>query len=225
MRRFLFSTIALATLTGSVFAADLPSSKSTPFIEPVTAYNWTGFYLGADVGGEWKTSKISNLNASVSASSVLGGGYAGYNYQINQFVLGLQGGVDVTGANGANALAGLTVKESYLASIDGRLGVAVDRALFYAIGGVAFTNTRFAFGGQNFTNDMTGYDIGAGVQYAFLPNWSVRAEYRYYDFGAKNFVPVNGGAFSFSGNENVVRVGLDYRFSAQAAPFPVAAKY
>jgi outer membrane immunogenic protein len=231
MRRLLLSTIAIAALTGSAFAADLPSTKSAPvFTAPVSVYNWTGFYLGADVGGIWGQGKFSNtagVSNSVSPSSVIGGGYAGYNYQINQFVLGLQGEFDGTGVKGTNAnLLGL--KEDYLASIDGRLGFAFDRVLFYAIGGVAFTNTKFALGTANYNGNSTGYDIGGGVEYAFLPNWTVRAEYRYYDFGKTSYSPIIAVAvvpgFSLSKNDSVVRVGLDYKFGAPE-PVAVVAKY
>jgi outer membrane immunogenic protein len=233
MRHFLLSTIALAALTGSAFAADLPSTKSAPvFVAPVSVYNWTGFYLGADVGGIWGQGKFQNTNnvtRTTSPSSVIGGGYAGYNYQINQFVLGVQGEIDGTGVSGTNATTGLGLKETYLASIDGRLGYAIDRVLFYAIGGVAFTDTKFALGTTSYNGSSTGYDVGGGVEYAFLPNWTVRAEYRYYDFGKTNYAPANLNVavipgFSLAKSDNVFRVGLDYKFGAPE-PVAVAAKY
>src|ERR1700731_3575781 len=79
-------------------------------------------------------------------------------------------------------------------SIRGRLGIAWDRALFYATGGVAFGgfNTDFsifgpafvspagvpfgAFGGtSNFSKTRVGWTVGGGIQYAITNNWSVRA--------------------------------------------------
>ena len=51
MRALLLSTVALATLAGSAFAADLPSRKEAPvYIAPAPAFSWTGFYIGGDIG-------------------------------------------------------------------------------------------------------------------------------------------------------------------------------
>ena len=85
----------------------------------------------------------------------------------------------------------------WLAAINGRLGVAYDRALFYAIGGAAWaganasllppTDTLFGdWAGYSVSKTLSGFDIGAGVEYAFTPNWVGRVEYRYYDFGKYN---------------------------------------
>jgi outer membrane immunogenic protein len=137
------------------------------------------------------------------------------------------------GVSGWNSANTLRLQENYLASIDGRLGIAFDRVLFYGIGGVAFTNTKFTALGANYTGNSTGYDVGGGIEYAFLPNWTVRAEYRYYDFGRTAFtpaaligiqvapVPTNN---RLSKSDNVFRVGLDYKFGAPA-PVAVVAKY
>ncbi len=238
MRRLLLSTVALAALALPALAADLPSTKAPPvYVAPAPIFTWTGFYVGADIGGGFGNGKLNWAagSESLSPSGVIGGGFVGYNYQINQFVLGLQGDFQGAGISG-NARTPLffSGRQDYLAAFNGRLGLAYDRALFYAIGGVAFTNSRSnvglningaQVGSVSYSHDWTGYDIGAGVEYAFTNNWTGRIEYRYYDFGRWNY-PVNGrvlpGRATLS--DNTVTVGLSYLFNAPEA-VPVAAKY
>ena len=60
MRALLLSTVALATLAGSAFAADLPSRKEAPvYVAPAPAFSWTGFYIGGDIGAAWSTTSMS----------------------------------------------------------------------------------------------------------------------------------------------------------------------
>lgn len=251
MRHLLLSTVALAALAGSAFAADLPSRKEAPvYIAPTPAFSWTGFYVGADIGGAFSSTSINNSwtgwnSHSLDTSGVLGGGYVGYNYQLNQnFVIGVEGDFQGTSASQSSSwlepnLAGaaFTQKTSldWLASINGRLGVSYDRALFYAIGGGAWANGSSTLTGANANTfpwalsvsrsaSLSGYDVGGGVEYAFTPNWVGRVEYRYYDFGnynlssaAATFTP-----FRLQTSVNTVRVGLAYLFGA---PAPVVAKY
>jgi outer membrane immunogenic protein len=239
MRHFMLSTIALAALTGSALAADLPSTKAPPvYVPPAPIFSWTGFYIGADVGGGFGNAKFTTAagSASLNTSGVVGGGFVGYNYQINQFVLGLQGDYQGAGISGSTTtpLSIINGRQDYLAAFNGRLGLAYDRALFYAIGGVAFTNTRsniglningVQVGSVGYSHSWTGYDIGAGVEYAFTNNWTGRVEYRYYDFGAWDYPAVlRSPAGRATLNDNTITVGLAYKFGAPE-PVAVAAKY
>ena len=117
----------------------------------------------------------------------------GYNYQINQFVLGLEGDAGgVLGGNHTVATTGVgfaTTSSSYFADIRGRVGLAADRALFYVAGGVAFGDekTVYTAPAMSFTSGRTGWTIGGGVDYAFTNNWIGRIEYRYTDLGTSNY--------------------------------------
>lgn len=252
MRHLLLSTVALAALAGSAFAADLPSRKEAPvYIAPVPAFSWTGFYVGADIGGSFGSTSLHSdwtgwNSHSLDTSGVLGGGYVGYNYQVNQnFVIGVEGDFQGSSANNSWSWVGSTIvrdtsiytlkrEQNWLASINGRLGVAYDRALFYAIGGAAWaqgTSTLTAttvaglpIGSISRNSDLSGWDIGGGVEYAFTPNWVGRVEYRYYDFGNNDVTPnwINVTGIHQNTSVNTVRVGLAYLFSA---PAPVVAKY
>ena len=250
MRTLLLSTVAFAALAGSAFAADLPSRKEAPvYVAPAPVFSWTRFYVGADIGGSFASTSLASVaggwnSNSLNTSGVMGGGYVGYNYQINNWVLGIEGDFQGTSNNQTSTyfapvnfgpiLAGDVMQQKssmdWLASINGRLGIAYDRALFYAIGGAAWAGasaslTDVTFPPASFSNNTTlsGFDIGGGVEYAFTPNWVGRVEYRYYDFGNDNFSAF--GAFTpfrLQTSVNTVRVGLAYLFSN---PAPVVAKY
>ncbi len=176
------------------------------------------------------SSRLPAASTTLNGSSILGGGFVGYNKQFNSFVLGLEGDVQGLGVSQTNGA--LKFQQNLLASINGRLGFALDKVLIYAIGGVAFTDTRNYIGGVGFDGNSTGYDIGGGVEYAFLPNWTLRAEYRYYDFGKvnKSIVSTNFNALVVATNygvaktDNTFRVGVAYKFGVPEAA-PVVAKY
>ncbi len=238
MRKSLLFTVAFVAFAGEGFAADLPSIKSPPIYAPAPVFSWTGFYVGVQLGGDFGTTSAfaPAIPYGVNApnNGVFGGGHVGYNYQINNFVIGLQGEFNGSSASASRtdattfAPAVLTLKanQGWFGSIDGRLGFAVDRTLFYAIGGVAFTeNEGSAYvngvraGGLS--NSRTGYDIGAGVEYAFTNNWTARLEYRYYDYGSATYVG-NLATYRERLNDSTVRVGLTYKFGA---PDAVVARY
>ena len=255
MRKVPLAAAAFASFAAPAFAAELPSQKEAPvFAAPAPAFLWTGFYVGADVGGGWAENVAAVAATPISPagtvrtqlSGVVGGGFVGYNYQINQFVIGVQGDIQGSGLSGTvhSPLFDVTerVQDDYLAAINGRLGFAFDRVLFYAVGGAAFTHTSADhFAGPtltallqqvgipttpvNLSHDWIGYDIGGGVEYAVTPNWTARVEYRYYDFGAFNF-PATG--FVPNGTvkhtDNTVTFGVSYLFGGAAAA-PVPAKY
>ena len=105
--------------------------------------------------------------------------------------------------------------------------------MFYATGGAAFGDLR-----NNYLNVVTGaldqashtrvgYTVGGGVEYAFTNNVSVRAEYRYTDFGSftDNLANSTGGAFNVRHREtdNRVQAGVSYKFDTFTAP--VVARY
>jgi len=226
MRRIVFSAVALASLSLPVLAADLPSP-----LAPTPVYNWTGFYLGAQLGGEFGTAYYNvpwnGFSRSISNSGVFGGGFAGYNYQIGSLVLGLQGEFNGSGVTGSkfDPAFGETInaRQAWLASIDGRLGYSFNQFLVYAIGGVAFSELKHnyinRFGADfGFSNTRTGFDVGGGVEYAFTPNWTARLEYRYYNFGETSYAavhrPFSGTlyAHNFKQTENSVRLGVAYKF-------------
>ena len=224
---------SLAVVTMSSFAAsaaDLPTTKGPPpapaYIPP---YSWTGFYIGGQLGGAWNDSHWSPVpgggafaSFGTPGSGFLYGGQAGYNYQIGQFVLGVEGdvsGLDLTGDSQCSTSVGTTcrTRQDWLGSIRGRAGFAVDRLLFYADGGVAFTDYRFAettpFAQSWGGGSRTGWTVGLGAEYAITDHFTGGVEYNYYDFGSA----VGSGGFGptsikFREFENTVVAKVSYKF-------------
>jgi outer membrane immunogenic protein len=243
MRKLLLTvaSVALAGVLGTVaaFAADLaPHYTKAPVMAP--GYNWTGFYVGANVGGQWgrgdpTTSTVFDPTAyfaassvtaiaavgaqRVNRSSVTGGFTAGYNWQINNAVLGLEGDINYFGFKGSAtgsavypccAPTGFTVSSSvsadWLATIRGRIGfLAAPTWLLYATGGAAIAEVK---GNFNFTDTFAaatesaairdtrvGWTVGAGTEYAVGNGWSLKAEYLYVDLGRASTTSTNLAAF------------------------------
>jgi outer membrane immunogenic protein len=269
IRKFLLASVGALALTGSAaFAADLPSRAPPPvYLPPPPIFTWTGIYVGGQIGYAWtsgnnqftgfdpffNTGTFLTTSIGGTPSGVIGGANVGYNYQVNQWVFGLVGSVDGTSLSNTSAAFfpdGTTITAHSTAdiqgSIRGKLGIAWDRALIYATGGVAFggfntnvsiANTGFLNGGNPFfangsvSSTRVGWTVGGGLQYAVTNNWSVFAEYRYTNWGSireNNFGFFTGGEF-FNGNrhinQNQVQVGFDYKFDLLPPPAPVVAKY
>ncbi len=249
MLKKIVPAFAAIMIAAPALAADLPSRKEAPvYIAPVPMFSWTGFYVGADIGGGWSelnakpVDYFGNYLGSVNTSSagVVGGGRIGYNYQFNQFIIGVEGDFYGTGigktTNYAAPLYGtyasVKTNQDWLASVNGVAGFAIDRTMLYVIGGVAWAgasatwnSTLFPAASFNINHTYTGYDIGGGVQYAFTPNWIGRVEYRHYGFGSWNY-PSNVVAQRTGAtlNNNIFTVGVSYKFGGPVAA-PVVAKY
>jgi outer membrane immunogenic protein len=211
-------------LAGAALAADLPSTKAPPsYIAPTPVFSWTGFYLGVEGGADFI--QTGGYGFRSSQTSGLLGGVVGYNYQVNQFVLGLEGdggGVlgsrtIVSNAAAVNSFGSAAASNSYFADIRGRVGYVWDRALPYVAGGVAFGDNRTFYANSlvappiAFNNSRAGYTIGAGVDYAFTDNWIGRIEYRYTDFGRSSDFAIPDRVRASS---NAVLVGVMYKFGA-----------
>jgi outer membrane immunogenic protein len=208
--------------------------KAAPMVAPVAAYNWTGFYVGADVGGVWGRDSVSPTIAdggtfprtnTLSTSGIFGGGTVGYNFQSGSFVYGLEGdlgGMNIKG-NSPDLLGGTEIdfiNSGLYGDITGRLGYAFDRALVYAKGGFAFFNGRAntttglaGYTGAS-TGTFTGWTIGAGVEYKITPAWSVKGEYMHFDFGSKQATLSNPTVYGYTNalTADTVKIGLNYFF-------------
>lgn len=128
-----------------------------------------------------------------------------------------------------SAYGATSVNSTYSADVRGRLGYAMDRALLYVAGGVAFGNveTNYLFPvvaapGYSTTFSRTGWTIGGGLEYAIWDNWIGRVEYRYTDLGSNNIrTPFLIDHVTASSSE--VLFAWIYKFGGPAAP--VVAKY
>jgi outer membrane immunogenic protein len=212
--------LAMAFAVGSATAADLPPRYQQPYARaPIynPVYNWTGFYLGINGGGGWGRSQWDGVD-KFDISGGLIGGTIGYNWQINQFVLGAEGDIDWSGIRGAtnNACApGCDTRNHWLSTVRGRLGFAFDRFLPYltaglAVGDISATLPGFPAG----STTTAGWTIGAGLEFGIVSNVSVKAEYLYVNLGDFNCglncgLAANGGV---SFDANIFRAGLNVHF-------------
>ncbi len=225
-------------------AADIPTKGPVYKAPPIApAYNWSGCYIGAQVGYGWVRDRNSETVTATGAPSAFSptdtadpsgmkvGGMLGCNWQWSgPFVVGLEGDgewADIDGSTVTFPGSGppddfYEARIRWQASVRGRLGYAFDRTLLYVTGGAAFADIRHTYTlapvgpVEEFSKTKTGWTVGGGVEHAFAPNWTARVEYRYSDFGTITNVPVTtfaGFAEDHDVIEHAVRFGLTYKFS------------
>jgi outer membrane immunogenic protein len=224
-----FARFVLLSTTASVFslsalAADLPARmQPVAPVAYVPAFSWTGFYLGGALGWigtkpEYTTGAGAPFVTSGSDKNGLTYGVlGGYNYQVGQLVLGVEGDFAgwTTGKTRYTTITGdfLTAHSKWGGSIRGRLGHAADRALFYVTGGAAFVSneTSIPTTGISIGGDGTrwGWTVGGGIDYAFTNNWFTGVEYRYSQYESKTF-PILNLKQELSNNQVTARLG--YKF-------------
>jgi outer membrane immunogenic protein len=212
------AALSLLATSYSAQAADIPRPyyKAQPR-SVVAYYNWTGFYAGIVGGYGWGT---SNWNSPVINTSPKGwniGGTLGYNYQMGSVVFGLEGDLAWSNVKGSAAAAGntFTTENRWLGTFRGRLGYAADRFLPYITGGLAYGDIKATVepAALSASKSKLGWTVGGGIEYAFLGNWTAKAEYLYVDLGTFDPGFAATGTNSVSFKEHLVRVGLNYKFS------------
>jgi len=212
MKKVLLAAL-MAGVASSAMAADLPTRKAPPAPQVYSAppvFSWTGFYVG--VNGGWGGGTGGKDFGNVSGGLV--GGTVGYNYQIGQFVVGLEGDwdwADLT-KSGTNNFGYYKNKADDLVTVRARAGYAIDRALLYVTGGYAGVDDKISLPGSYSSSEWrNGGVIGAGLEYAFTNNISAKAEYLYAPVGSKSYW--DGSNYGKSDlNLSLVRVGLNYKF-------------
>ncbi|MCC2114072.1 MAG: porin family protein, partial [Hyphomicrobiales bacterium] len=220
MRIFLTTaavSAALAVSAGAALAADIPEPmEPAPAYESTPAFSWSGPYVGAHIGYAWGQFETRTPASAVDigGDGFVGGLLAGFNYQFNQFVVGVEGDWSWTNFDGSAAIPATTIRgeADWFATLRARAGVAMDRYLVYGTGGVAFTDLSLAgFGGPDGAN-LTGWTIGAGVEAAVTDNVTLRAEYAYMDFPEKWY---NLGATPVRTDldSHTIRLGVAYKFN------------
>jgi outer membrane immunogenic protein len=210
-RFFKISFVAAALMAAPAVAqaadARPPAYRAAP---AVPYYDWSGFYAGAHIG----------FGTTDNDSGVLGGGQVGFNYQINQWVLGVEGTFSATniGESATVVVPGVGVATAnasldWLTTVAFRAGWAFDRWLVYGKFGAAWASvsadaTATVIGGPtvavSIDDRLSGWVIGVGTEYAFLNNWSAKFEYNMLDFG---------NDLGHDATVHVFKAGLNYRFT------------
>lgn len=237
MRRHIISgAVAIAAWAG-VFPTTSASAA------PLT-WDWSGFYIGVNGGYAWGDAKYSffatNFFAPVGSSwshSISGGmigGHVGYNYQLYNWVVGIEGSFDWTAAGRTlrtpwfPASDSLGTRVKWVATVTPRLGYTGGNWLIYGKAGVAFAsieNEGFDIFGdviQPVKTSHTGGTVGVGVEYSWTSNWILGVEYNYYHFGRKNVAgflldptgfPIGNFRHEKSVTLNSLLARLSYKFS------------
>jgi outer membrane immunogenic protein len=230
MKRILWAGAFAFVAGGQALAADLPPpvaprAPATYVPTTVPVYNWSGIYIGANGGYGFGTSNWSDptfgSTGNFNTNGWLAGGTVGGNVQWGAAVLGIEGDWDWSNLNGTStanvncAFAGCETKADWLATVRGRAGWAIDRVLLYGTGGAAFAPVQTGFNGGPFqSTTQVGWTAGAGLEFAFAPNWTAKAEYLYVDLGNTACgTDCFGPSTSVKNTENIVRAGINFKFN------------
>ena len=250
MKRALLAGIAAVALAAAqpADAADLRRAPvvKAPVVAAAPLYNWTGCYAGAHAGGLWgevdhrATAFTPEFSRDVSFSNVTVGGHLGCNYQVNRFVVGIEGDLNWADVSGRDLIRGGGGIEQFFGhrfdwygTVRGRLGYAVDRWHIYGTAGAAFSDIKMTYDLFAFDSlvsrdrgaSKTGWVAGGGVEYALSPNWIGRLEYLYHRFGEEVIFEQGSQTIRGRPDFHVVRVGIGYKFATGKAPAPVVTRY
>jgi outer membrane immunogenic protein len=219
MNKFLTGTIAAIAVAVAVpaLAADMaPRYSKAPPPAPIMVYNWTGCYIGGNVGGGWaKTDQTfvgfvtgvptGPFDAGRSdGTNVIGGAQIGCDYQFaGNWVVGVQGMFDFGNITSSHNIPISPVappgfvsqnrtKDIFTAT--GRIGyLFAPQVLGYVKGGGAWARIDHqVFQPSGLLSetalgvDRQGWTVGGGLEWMFAPGWSVFGEYNYLDFGRKD---------------------------------------
>jgi len=214
---FVASVALLASTALPGMAADLAVKPPHVYMPP--PWTWAGFYVGPNLGYGWANTSVGGLSSNLTG--IVGGGQLGYNWQIGSFLLGFEGDFQGSsqGNDGTSVVGGTTFaveqRMPWFATLRGRIGYTQDTWLVYFTGGAAWldyhitASTPTAASSSDTTK--TGWTVGGGVEWMFMPRWSAKLEYLYMD-GGDTSVTVQGTTLSGRARENVIRAGLNYHF-------------
>jgi outer membrane immunogenic protein len=227
MKKLLLATTAIL-LAAPALAADLPRRSAAVAPAPMmVAMNWTGFYLGVNVGYvAAEEIGVAPLSAELNGFTV--GGRIGYDMQLSpNWVIGAFADVDAGFAKDTVAVGGarVTAKLPLMANLNLRVGYLISPAtLLYVTGGYSYADVSLS---ANFVlpaglpGSADGWNIGAGLEHRFTQNWSAFIEARYLDMKYDRIVFLAGNPSD--ANAWQVKVGVNYRFGGSAGP--VVARY
>jgi outer membrane immunogenic protein len=209
MKRFVLGAFALtaAGWTAPSRAGDLYAPRPAYTVnQPLNVYSWAGPYLGGNLGYDWGT--VSN-NVT-KPSGFVGGAQAGYNWQSGNWVFGVEGDIQVTGAD--DTFAPWKFSNPWFGTVRGRAGYAFSNIFFFGTGGLAFGELRAETFGLSESHVNAGWTLGAGAEVGLPQNWSAKIEYLYVDLSESRFM-ITGTNNGF--RSSIVRAGVNYHFGAQ----------
>lgn len=203
MKKTIMAMAIATTASGSAAAADLPRGPAPYYPPPASIYNWTGPYAGLNLGYQW--AKVTN-NVT-EPSGIAGGGQLGYNWQLGQFVFGLETDIQASAAD--DTFASYKFSNPWFGTLRARIGYAINNVMLYGTGGLAYGELKGEFFGLEEDKTLVGWTAGAGIEYGFTQNWSAKLEYLYMDLASRTYsiTGVDNGLHS-----SFLRLGVNYHF-------------
>jgi outer membrane immunogenic protein len=218
----------------------------------------SGCFLTGACGGTPALNPLRTFTEDHLNTFFVGGAQAGYNWQTGNFVYGLEGDINYNGWNNNTAIiyalaaplvgtftTAVNTRLDWFGTFRGRIGIAASPTiLIFGTGGLAYGQVKsstagvFLPGGDTYagtaSSTRAGWTVGGGMEWMFMPNWSLKWEYLFIDLGKLNYADgctaVCGAvatppayATSVQFREQVARVGLNYHFNPP--PAAVVAKY
>jgi outer membrane immunogenic protein len=251
MKKLLLA-VALGLLASPAAAADLPAYKALP---SAPAFSWTGLYLGIHGGAGFGTKSFDYRDVTPAAPFLwqssfpvnggLVGGQIGFNWQVNNWLLGIEAEGSWADLEG-HSLCNTTIfflncasKTDALATATARLGFVMDRGLIFFKGGYAAAHDQLSISSvslppivSNFNSSLTdwrsGWTLGMGLEYMVLPGWSAKVEYDFMDFGSRTYnfpassalvPPATFTNWSDTQFLHVLKFGVSYHFGGGGRSF------
>jgi outer membrane immunogenic protein len=188
--------------------------------------DWTGFYAGVHADYLWGEPEVDGTIAPFIVDEEKldgfgGGGQVGFNYQFDQFLIGVEADISGFGAEGdvfnlkSPAFSeGITVDLDWLATLRARAGFVWENVLLYGTGGFAWAggdSEYFGFGPiRDSELSWSGYAVGGGAEYILDERVSFRAEYLYVDLDDEDLDAQISGYEGVGIEANIVRIGINY---------------
>jgi opacity protein-like surface antigen/outer membrane protease len=264
LRSIALIALTAAGTANAADMAPTPIFQSPP-PPPAPMWNWAGGYVGVHLGGLWGDTNFSDpfgtsiFGDKVATPGFLGGLQTGYNWQAPhaRWLFGVEADLSALASTGTNTC--LAFSGNFLSAncrstpnasstLTARAGYVIDpekRTLFYLKGGAAALHDKIGMAINALvsppveTSNSTwklGWTVGAGVERALTPAWSLRFEYDYLAFGHSSvatpasflqvipgdpagYIPTAGATASVSQSIQEVKAGLNYRFDMDPSAY------
>jgi outer membrane immunogenic protein len=215
------------TILAAICAAQAALAQDSQ-LPPVPFYDWTGVYVGANLGYASATINDTTTSGSTSTSSSqtmtgwIGGGQLGANFQYRHTVFGIE--VDADASSQKTSSNTLSASMPSFVTARARLGYAYDRLHYYVTGGAGYaqfsstgTTTSSTTGAPVSTTGSsrrTAWVAGAGSESAVTPNIIFRFEFLYLQLldNTQNSATTTPATSSERVYNLIGRVGLSYKF-------------
>lgn len=204
------AAVLMAGAVSSAAAADLimptaPAPSYNSLDVAIATNDWTGFYIGANVGGS-TTNDFAETNSAFN-----GGVQAGYLQQFGMFVVGAEVGASFYDQLRYELTPGAGLEQNWAVEAKGRAGVALDQTLIYGTAGLSVAELAPTGATTSGKDTHAGFVFGGGIEQGFGNGWSVRAEYtqtRYWDVDSS----VGGFGRTDDLTNHAITAGVNYRF-------------